>query len=131
MSYLDATGRPDVATAWVADRVMEQRAAHDARLLRTWAEGVLGRLPAGRLTLLSTSVEGCALAAVIGALRDEPTTWEQLALGRPQEDRDGGGVVVVEVVRLGDGLLEALDALLPGVPVIHDLAASPALASAA
>jgi hypothetical protein len=130
MSYLDVTGRRDLATAWVADRLVEQRAAHDARLLRTWAEGVLSRLPAGRLTLLSTSVEGCALAAVIGALRADPTTWEQLALGRPQEDRDGA-VVVVEVVRLGDGLLEALDALLPGVPVIHDLAATLALVSAA
>jgi hypothetical protein len=131
MSYVDATSRPDPTTAWVAERVVQQRAAHDAHLLRACAEEVLGRLPRGPLTLLSTSVEGCALAAVVGALRPEPTMWEQLALGRRSHPERRGAVAVVEVVRLGDGFLEALEAVLPGVPIIHDLADSPALASAA
>ena len=107
-----------------------QRVAREGKALRRWADAVLRRLPPGPVTLVATSVEGCALAAVVAAQRDEPTTWDQLALGRPQP-KCKGTVVVVEPLRLGDGLLNTLRRTVPGAEVIQGLAATPELASVA
>jgi hypothetical protein len=130
MSCSDELRSTDHATEWAAGRLTEQRAAHDGRALRRWADVVLRRLPSGPLVLASTSVEGCALAAVVAARRDEPTTWEHLALGRPQPGRDSP-VVVVEPLRLGHGTLTTLQRALPGAQVIQGLAATPELVSVA
>jgi hypothetical protein len=130
MTYSDLS-REDVATPWFVARIDEQRLAHGGRVLREWAEQVQRELPAGPVTLLSMSVEGCAPAAVIAALRRESTTWQQLALGRPQPERDGK-TVVIEPVLLADGVLKSLNGLLPYAEVIHGIAsAAPALASVA
>jgi hypothetical protein len=76
------------------------------------------------------SVEGCALAAVVASMRKDETTWEQIAVGRPQPEREGT-LVVVEPIRLAEGLLESLQQLLPNAFVIEGLTAPTELASAA
>lgn len=120
----------DPTTEWFAERIAEQREAHRGSALREWADTILRELPPGPVALLSMSAEGCALSAVVAALRDETTTWEQLALGRPQPQR-ACALVVVEPVRLGEGLLESLSRLLPDATVIDGFAAMPTLASVA
>jgi hypothetical protein len=130
MAYSDVAPT-DIATPWFADRLNEQRGAHDGSTLRGLAETVLTRLPAGAVTLVSSSVEGCALAAAVAVIRDEKTRWEHLAVGRPHATQ-AGSVVVVEPLLLGQGMLETLDTALPGALILHGLSeVAPALAPAA
>jgi hypothetical protein len=129
MTYCDGI-RPDTATPWFAGRLSEQVRAHEGWALKNWATAVLQKLPPGRVALLSMSVEGCALAAVVASMRKDETTWEQIAVGRPQPERKRT-LVVVEPIRLAEGLLESLQQLLPNAFVIEGLAAPTELASAA
>jgi hypothetical protein len=132
MAYSDLS-RDDVATPWFAARRDEQRRAHAGDVLRDLAEYVYHRLPTGPVTLLSLSVEGCALAAVVATLRNDDTTWQQFALAGPHPERHGK-TVVVEPVLLGSGVLQSLKELLPDADVVHGIAsatAAPALASVA
>lgn len=109
-------------TAWFADRLVEQEAAHEGDTLRALADVVLAELPQGPVEVISTSTEGCALAAVVAALRDSaPTRWRQLHVGRDEAPADGYRPVVVEAVELGLGLRTAIEKALPGAVVISGL----------
>lgn len=113
----------DTTVAWFVARREEQAAAHHGAALRTWAEAAVRALPIGPLTLVSTSSEGSALAAVISALRDQPTRWQTISLGRPPAGLTGA-VAVIEAVQLGDGARASIAALLPHALVLDGLAAS-------
>lgn len=128
MAYVDAEAR-ETTTSWFAERLAEQRAAHSGATLNQWASEVLLELPSGPVTLLSLSVEGCALAAVVAASRQDATSWEQLALGRPHRELVGIPVVL-EPAQLAEGALRVLERTLPGAVVISGLATRQALAAA-
>jgi len=120
----------DESSLWTEDRLAEQRAAHDGEALARWAALVLRQLPAGPISLLSLSVEGCALAAVVAASRAEPTTWEHCTLQRPPV-KNKGAKVVVEAVRLGKGVREELENYLPDAPILDGFASTQGLSAAA
>jgi hypothetical protein len=115
--------------AWFVERLAEQREAHSGATLSQWASKVLLELPRGPVALLSLSVEGCALGAVVAASRLDPTSWEQLALGRPHREL-AGTPVVLEPAQLGEAMLQVLERTLPGALVISGLATRQALAAA-
>lgn len=112
------------AEAWLRERLLEQQEAHSGRALRAWAEEVLQVLPSGPLQLFSTSTEGCALAAVIAALRHDETEWQRVDLYRPVRPRDGFAGAVVEAVEVGSGLREAINKAMPGTMLVVGVAAS-------
>lgn len=90
--------------------------------MRGWAKLVLAELPDGPIELLSTSTEGCALAAVVAATREAgPTRWRRLDLGLNDESTDGYRAVVVEAVELGAGLRAAISAALPDALVMSGI----------
>jgi hypothetical protein len=108
---------------WFADRLSEQAAAHDGDAMRASADCVLRLLPDGPIELVATSTEGCALAAVVAALRPEaPTRWRRLVFGRAVDTTPGFAVVVVEAVELGEGLREAIRQALPDAMIIAGVA---------
>ena len=122
----------DATTTWFVERVSEQDAAHDGEALRRWSRAVLAELPRGPVDLVATSTEGCALAAVVAALRvDAPTRWRRLAFGREDGVPRDSAVVVVEPVELGGGLREAIARELPGAVIICGLAVREPAAAAA
>lgn len=121
----------DGTTTWFTERVPEQEAAHDGAALRRWARVVLDALPPGPVELVATSVEGCAVAAVVAAQRGEgPTRWRRLVLGRNDGISPGFAIIVVEPVQLGTGLHEAIREALPDALILGGLA-SEAFAAAA
>lgn len=127
MAYLHSHAEVAPA-AWFAERLAEQRSAHTGEALRVWATALMSEMPAGPVELLSTSTEGCALAAVIAALRESaPTRWRRLTLGRPYEATDGFTTVVVEAVELGSGLQAAIARSLPDAKIIAGVAKRPRL----
>jgi hypothetical protein len=123
------------ASAWAFERKAEQDAAHNGEVLRAAARSCCEKLQAGPVTLLATSAEGVALAGAIVALRASPTHWRQVNLraGSPVD----GPVAVVEMVRLGEGLRQALLAQYPEAQILDGHAeptgrkADPALRPAA
>jgi hypothetical protein len=130
MSYTDEP-ETDPTTTWFASRRREQGLAHNGATLRAFAEVVLAQLPTGPLTLVALSVEGCALAAAVAALRAQTTNWEQISLGRKPANTDLP-VVLVEPIELAPGLLTSFKRQLPRASVIHAIAnGGTALAAAA
>lgn len=122
MPYLHA-GEEDTTTRWFVDRLSEQEAGHDGQVMRAWAQQVLSRLPAGAVHVFATSLEGCALAAVVAALRtDGPTSWSRLVLGRDVDRPEHRAVVVLEPGELGDGLAAVISEVLPGSLVLAGIA---------
>jgi hypothetical protein len=80
---------------------------HDGYALAEAAEEVLSQLPAGPVSLLATSVEGVALAAVCAARRADGTDWQRVDHGR--RDRTlAHRPVVVEPVDGGSGWRKAI-----------------------
>src|SRR4051794_3200163 len=126
MAYMHDSGQ-DEATRWFVDRLGEQEAAHDGHAMRTWARLVLQQLPAGPLELVSTSIEGCALAAVVAALREEGVTrWRHLVLGREGESSERHApAVVIEAVEIGPGFRAAIEQSLPGAIIISGVGRQP------
>jgi hypothetical protein len=121
MRYVD-----DSVDRWFAERLVEQGATHDGAVVRHLAEAALAQLPEGAVTILSTSLEGCAVAAATAALRDEPTRWARLVLGRDAPEHDGS-VIVLEAVTLGDGLRTSIRNMLPAATIMDlDALSSPA-----
>jgi hypothetical protein len=117
------TDSPDDTTKWFVERLSEQEAAHDGAALRRWARTVLGALPGGPVELVATSVEGCALAAVVAAQREAaPTRWRRLVLGRDERSSTDFAIVVVEPMRLGAGLHQAIAEALPDALVMSGFA---------
>lgn len=115
----------DGTTGWFIERLSEQAAAHDGAALRRWSRMVLEALPPGPVILLATSVEGCALAAVVAAQRDEaPTRWDQLVLGRVDAIAADAAIVIVEPAQLGSGLHEAIAEALPHAQILTGFAAA-------
>ena len=128
MPYPDDSSA-DLATPWFAARKQEQARAHGGTELGKWARQVLDALPAGQVTLLSLSVEGCALAGAVAALRLGTTNWAHVNLGREQPERPGT-LVILEPVHLSDGILKTLERVLPDATVIDGLVTRPAVAAA-
>ncbi len=111
------------------ERQEQMRTLRDGRLLNNAANAVLRQLPPGDLTLVSTSIEGAALAAVCAAQRRGSTRWLflELAFGLPMEA--AGRVVVVEPLDVGSGWRAAVLHALPDAQFVFPHA--PAIASAA
>jgi len=112
---------------WILGRAAEQRRAHDGSTLADLAAIARDQLPRAPLRLVSFSVEGCALAAVIASQRSS-SSWEQATWDLVLDDRP---LAVIEPVRLGDGVLEAIGQRWPDAIVIHGLASTPDLTVAA
>lgn len=129
MAYSDIGS--DSTTDWFASRLAEQGLAHDGRVLKEWANAVLHRLPRGSVILLSISVEGCALGAVVSALREESTSWDRLVLRANQPKRADVSIVVVEPVRLGSGTTELIQQLLPTALILDGFGMPPELTAVA
>lgn len=98
-------------TRWFVDRKAEQIAAHDGEALFAAATACCVALPPGRVTLLTTSPEGTALAGAIAAVRQDPTVWHRMNWA--DRERADGQVAVVEMVQLGEGLRAALRDVYP------------------
>lgn len=82
------------------------------------AEAVLAELPAGRVTLVSTSDHGAGLAAVCASRRTDKTTWRKVNLVAPNTSEVEGDVVVLEPVDPGVGWRQAVERSYPGARVI-------------
>lgn len=111
------------------ERQEQMRTLRNGRLLKNASEAVLSQLPPGELTLVSTSMEGAALAAVCASQRQSPTRWLFLELAHGLPVDTSGGVVVVEPIDVGSGWRAAVLHALPGARFIFP--AAPAVASAA
>lgn len=116
------------ATEWAMARRAEQLDAHDGDHLLAQARAACEQLPEGPLTLITTSPEGAALAGAICVVRDVPTRWRVVNLGRRMEIE--GAVAVVEAVTLAPGLREALGERYPGAPIIDGVPAAVEMATA-
>lgn len=91
------------------------RRLRDGAALLDAARGVLPHLPTGPLLLLSTSVEGTALAAVCATLRGSgSTTWARVNLVAPQLLDEARHTVFVEPVDPGAGWRSAIEKHYPG-----------------
>lgn len=123
MAYRDTS-----ATQWAMARKEEQTAAHRGDRVRELACGVLDQLPQGPVTLVTTTAEGAALAGAVAVLREDPTEWRVVHLGR--RSHVDGRVFVVEAVRLGEGVRQALVNAFPDA-VIFDGFSAPRFARAA
>jgi hypothetical protein len=109
-------------------RKEEQAAAHRGERVRELARAVLDQLPRGPVSLITTTAEGAAVAGAVAVLREDPTEWRVVHLGRRLQI--DGQVFVVEAVRLGDGVREALLGAFPDA-IILDGRAMPRFARAA
>jgi hypothetical protein len=86
----------------------EMRRVHDGEVLRQAAADLIERLPAGPLTLITTSDQGVGLAAACACLRDAPTRWERIDLLAPPKFAAGTRLIAVEPV---EGALAWRDAV--------------------
>lgn len=123
MAYSDTS-----ATEWAMARKEEQEAAHRGDRVRELAHAILGRLPGGPVTLVTTTAEGAAVAGAVVVMREDRTDWRVVHLGRRMHL--SGPIFVVEAVRLGRGVQEAFQSAFPEA-VILDAQAIPHFARAA
>lgn len=89
----------------------------DGATLAAAARSVLRQLPAGKLTLLTTSTAGTALAATCAALREEPTRWCAIDILLPSKVE--GQVVIVEPLDAGPAWRDALSRCYPQARFFH------------
>lgn len=82
------------------------------------ADRVLAELPAGPLTLISTSDQGAGLAAVCASRRSDATSWRKVSLVAPNAVGTRGDVVVIEPVDAGTGWRQAVERSYPGSRVV-------------
>lgn len=94
------------------------RVLHNGAALRHAVDAVLGQLPAGRLALLSTSIEGIALAAATAIQRPAPTAWQSLDVRLGPQDIIVGRPVVIEPVDPGPGWRSAIGRIIPGAAFV-------------
>jgi hypothetical protein len=80
---------------------------HNGAALAALAKSVLSRLPAGPVSLLASSTEGLALAAVCAALKADGSDWQRVHHGGGQETV-AHVPVVVEPVDGGRGWRQAI-----------------------
>jgi len=95
----------------------QAEALFDGAALGEAARGILSRLPAGELTLVTTTTVGAALAGICATLRSEPTRWQlvDLLLAAPEIE---GRVAVVDVLDGGAAWRDALRARFPNAPLL-------------
>lgn len=99
--------------------VARMRTFHDGGVMLEAAQSVLAALPPAPVCLLSTSLEGTALAAVVAAIRrDQKTCWERVTFNRPAPVPHGYHAVVVEPEDGGDGWRQALEDRYPGAAFV-------------
>jgi hypothetical protein len=99
---------------------------HSPAILRRAAEEVLERLPGGPVSIVSTSIEGAALAAVCSILAEQQVSgWHMIDIAFPLRAELEKQVVVVEPIDPGAGWRNLLLKRLPGaqivIPVPEDL----------
>src|SRR5258708_29125792 len=89
-------------------------ALHDGETIEAAARSILAKLPRGPLALVTTSVEGAALAAVCCVLAGHADLrWEYVSLGRPVDSLPDVPVVAIEPIHPGAWRREALASPLP------------------
>ena len=92
---------------------------HSPAVLRRAAEEVIEHLPDEPVSIVSTSMEGAALAAVCSVLAgDRIHAWHFLNMALPPDPSVKGAVVVVEPVDPGEGWRRMLLARLPKASVV-------------
>lgn len=93
-------------------------AFHTGEELVRAAHVLIDRLPPGPLVLVSTTIEGAAIAAVMSALAStRDLSWHLISPSwRP--DLPEGQVVVVEPVDAGLGWRSTMESLMPGAEIL-------------
>jgi hypothetical protein len=107
----------------------EMRRMRDGEALIGAAHALLDQLPPGTVTLLGSSIEGVALAALCAALRGEGSTWGRIDLVGPPMSDKAEVVVVVEPVDAGEGWRRAVEARYPGASILVAPAGARSLAA--
>jgi hypothetical protein len=91
---------------------------HSGEELVRAAHSMIDRLPPGRVVLVSTTIEGAAIAAVISALTSgRDVSWYLISPAR-RADLPEGQVVVVEPVDAGDGWRRTIESVIPGAEIL-------------
>jgi hypothetical protein len=108
----------------------EMETLHAGAALESAADAVAAVLPTGRLTLVSTSDQGAAVAAVCAARRAGATTWRKVDLLAPPAAADGA-VVVIEPVDTGAAWRQAIERRYPNALVVIANEVGRAVAAAA
>ncbi len=90
---------------------------HTGEELARAAHALVAQLPQGRVVLVSTSVEGAAIAAVTSALLSRrDIQWFLISTNRRTALPDGK-VVVVEPVDAGEGWRRTMRSVIPGAEI--------------
>lgn len=114
VEFVDMTTEVRAAVVKALSRMADFHAGEE--LVRA-AQALTATLPHGRVVLVSTSVEGAAIAAVASALL--PTRdvhWFLISASR-RADLPDGKVVVVEPVDAGEGWRTTMKAVIPGAQI--------------
>jgi hypothetical protein len=96
----------------------EMDALSKGSVLASATEAVLAELPAGPLTLLSSSDQGAGLAAACASRRDAETAWRKINLVGPQPASTVGQIIVIEPVDPGVGWRRAVERSYPGARLL-------------
>lgn len=97
-----------------ASTLQDMREVHGGTALRHAADLLRQQLPAGRLVLLATSIEGVAIAAACAAERAPlPTRWERLSLVVPAVLESDEVPVVIEPADGGTGWRRTIERQYP------------------
>jgi hypothetical protein len=103
----------------ILDRISQADELHGATALLAAVRRIAPRVPSGPQVLVTTSVEGIALAgAVIGATGRSDVTWELADLAAPASVPSGGNHVIIDSLDPGCGWLEALVERYPGATLL-------------
>lgn len=91
---------------------------HGGEELARAANYLTRRLPPGRLVLVSTSIEGAAIAAVVSAINSSrDLSWFLISPSR-QAELPEGQVVLIEPVDAGEGWRRTMESVLPGAEIL-------------
>ena len=104
---------PSLAAEYEAGAALLEE-LHDGRRLDAAAGRTEQQLPDEPLTLLSTSAEGAAVAAVCASRRSSPTSWRLINLGYPPALESDPMIVFVEPVDPGRAWHAAVKRHYPG-----------------
>ena len=81
------------------------------------ANSLIDQLPPGRVVLVSTTVEGAAIAAVMSALSSaRDVSWYLINPSRRAKLPEGH-VVLIEPVDAGEGWRRTMESIIPGAEI--------------
>jgi hypothetical protein len=90
---------------------------HSGEELARTADSLVRRLPPGRIVLVSTTIEGAAIAAVMSALSAaQDVSWYLISPNRRAKLPEGH-VVLIEPVDAGEGWRRTMESMIPGAEI--------------